>query len=263
MTASAYPRQRNRTPEHSNPVSFHDPLLTPFVGTGLIALPVFVIIAMLRSRVSCVSVGVAEVRRASDQRPTVLAIARIRPFPSGANGRTLEREGRSEGRIGAWPDVADAADLGGDRMARIVVGVDGSEQATRALARALIEARLRGAELDVVHAVPEPLMFADPVLAPPPPPERLREAGARLIEQALAEVDTEGIDIERVVAVGHTSRVLCDVAKGADLLVVGSRGHGGFRGLLVGSVTHQVVAHAPCPVLVVVPDARNGREGER
>lgn len=148
-------------------------------------------------------------------------------------------------------------------MARIVVGVDGSEHAARALARAVDEARLRGAELDVVHAVPEPLMFADPVLAPPPPPKMLREAGARLIEQALAEVDTDGIEIERIVTIGHTSRVLCDVAKGADLLLVGSRGYGGFRGLLVGSVAHQVVAHAPCPVLVVVPEARHGRDGER
>lgn len=148
-------------------------------------------------------------------------------------------------------------------MKRIVVGVDGSEHAARALARALDEARLRGAEVVVVHATPEPLMFADPVRAPPPSPQVLREAGVTLIEQSLAAVNTEGIAIERVVMVGHTSQVLCDVAQGADLLVVGSRGYGGFRGLLVGSVTHQVVAHATCPVLVVVPEARHGREGEQ
>jgi nucleotide-binding universal stress UspA family protein len=147
-------------------------------------------------------------------------------------------------------------------MARVVVGVDGSEHAARALTRAVEEARLRGAVLDVVHAVPGPVMFADPVLAPPPSPERLREAGAKLVEQALTGVDIEGLETARVVAVGHTSRVLCDVAADADLLVVGSRGYGGFRGLLVGSVTHQVVAHAPCPVLVVVPEGRRGRHGE-
>ena len=143
-------------------------------------------------------------------------------------------------------------------MTRVVVGVDGSEHAARALARAVGEARLRGAGLDVVHAIPEPLKFADPVKAPPPAPEKVREAGAKLIEQALAGVDVGGLETARIVAVGHTSRVLCDVAEGADLLVVGSRGYGGFRGLLVGSVTHQVVAHAPGPVLVVVPEDRHG-----
>lgn len=148
-------------------------------------------------------------------------------------------------------------------MTRVVVGIDGSEHAGRALARAVEEARSRGAELDVVHAAPAPLKFADPVKAPPPAPERLREAGAKLIDQALAEVDIRDLETTRIAAVGHTSRVLCDVARGADLLVVGSRGHGGFRGLLVGSVTQQVVAHAPCPVLVVVPEARHGRDGER
>lgn len=148
-------------------------------------------------------------------------------------------------------------------MRRVVVGVDGSEHAARALARAVEEARLRRAVLDIVHAVPGPVMFADPVLAPPPSPERLREAGAKLVEQALAGVNTEGLETTPVVAVGHTAKVLCDVAEDADLLVVGSRGYGGFRGLLVGSVTHQVVAHAPCPVLVVVPEGRHGSEGVR
>ena len=145
-------------------------------------------------------------------------------------------------------------------MARIVVGVDGSEHAGRALGRAVKEARLRGARLDVVHAIPVPLKFADPVLAPPPPLDELREAGEKLIEQALAAVDHEGLDVRRITSVGHTAQLLCDAAEGADLLVVGSRGFGGFRGLLVGSVTHQVVAHAPCPVLVVVPGGPGGRD---
>jgi nucleotide-binding universal stress UspA family protein len=155
-----------------------------------------------------------------------------------------------------------AGDVEGGRMKRVVVGIDGSEHAARALARAVEEARLRGTKLEVVHVVPEPLMFADPVLAPPPPPQELRESGAKLIEQALAAVDLEGLEIGRTVTVGHTAKVLCEVAKGAGLLVVGSRGYGGFRGLLVGSVTHQVVAHAPCPVLVVVPEGRHGRQAE-
>ncbi len=145
-------------------------------------------------------------------------------------------------------------------MARIVVGVDGSEHAVQALDRAVQEARLRGARLEVVHAVPEPVMFADPVFAPPTPIAKLRVAGKELIEQALTAVNVEGLEIGRTIAVGHTAQVLCHAAEGADLLVVGSRGYGGFRGLLVGSVTHQVVAHAPCPVLVVVPEGRGRRQ---
>jgi nucleotide-binding universal stress UspA family protein len=145
-------------------------------------------------------------------------------------------------------------------MKRIVVGVDGSEHAARALARAVQEARMRGARLQVVHALPEPVLFADPVFAPPPPIAKLRAAGAELIEQALAAENVEGLEVGRTIAVGHTAQVLCDAAKGADLLVGGSRGFGGFRGLLVGSVTHQVVAHASCPVLVVVPEGRRGRQ---
>lgn len=141
-------------------------------------------------------------------------------------------------------------------MARVVVGVDGSDQSRRALTLALEEARLRGAQLDVVNAVPEPYMLADPVMAPPPPREGLQAAGLELIDRALTGVDTGSTEIERIAAIGNTVHVLCDVAKGADLLVVGSRGFGGFRGLLVGSVTHQVVAHAPCPILVVVPEGR-------
>lgn len=141
-------------------------------------------------------------------------------------------------------------------MTRIVVGIDGSEDSDRALRCAIEEAELRKATLEVVYAVPEPIMLADPVLIPTPPREDLRASGMQLLDQVLDRVDTGGLEVERIVAIGNTSNVLCDAARGAELLVVGSRGFGGFRGLLVGSVTQQVVAHAPCPVLVVVPEDR-------
>lgn len=141
-------------------------------------------------------------------------------------------------------------------MSRVIVGIDGSEHAERALRHAVTEARLRDATLELVLAVQEPVMVADPVLVPMPPSDQLREQGFALLEEVEQRVDTSGLEVERIVAIGHTANVLCDVAKGADLLVVGSRGFGGFRGLLVGSVTQQVVAHSPCPVLVVVPDDR-------
>jgi nucleotide-binding universal stress UspA family protein len=141
-------------------------------------------------------------------------------------------------------------------MSRIVVGTDGSEDSKRALNCAVHEARLRGADLDLVYAVPEPLMLADPVLIPSPPRETLHAEGLAVIEKVLSDIDTGELHTEPIAAIGSPANVLCQVAKGADMMVVGSRGLGGFRGLLLGSVTQQVVAHAPCPILVVVPEDR-------
>jgi nucleotide-binding universal stress UspA family protein len=141
-------------------------------------------------------------------------------------------------------------------VGNVVVGIDGSEHARRALRRALAEAKLRGADLVVMHVVPSPNPLADPVLAPTPPREERLSAGRALVDAALAEIDKDGVRIERYAAIGNVARVLCEAADGADLLVVGARGLGGFRGLLVGSVTQQVITHAPCSILVVVPEDR-------
>lgn len=138
-------------------------------------------------------------------------------------------------------------------MTHIVVGVDGSEPAARALRRAVDEARLRDAKLDVVHAVPEPIVVAAAWVAPPPHDE-VRASALEVIDEMLEGVSLEGVDIERVAITGNTASELCGLAKDADMLVVGSRGLGGFKGLLLGSVTQQVVAHAPCPILVVGPE---------
>jgi nucleotide-binding universal stress UspA family protein len=142
-------------------------------------------------------------------------------------------------------------------MKRMVVGVDGSDHAKRALRWAVDEARMSGAELVVAHVAGRPRSSAT-VLAPPgPTTEELAELGLELVvDEALAEVDTGELEVERVSRPGHVAEVLCELAGGADLLVVGARGLGGFRGLLLGSVTQQVVAHAPCPVVVVVPEDR-------
>lgn len=141
-------------------------------------------------------------------------------------------------------------------MARIVVGVDGSAQARRAVRLAVEEARLRSGDLAVLYCVPEPSLLVDPVIMPQPPRADLQAAGFRVIEETLANVDLGGARVQRIVEFGGAARALCEVAKGADLLVVGSRGRGGFRGLLLGSVAQQVAAHAPCPVMIVVPEGR-------
>lgn len=74
----------------------------------------------------------------------------------------------------------------------------------------------------------------------------------RTLDTAIKESNYDGpVEIQSLVQQGHPARVLVDAAAGAKLLVVGSRGHGGFAGLLLGSVSDYVIAHAPCPVLVI------------
>jgi len=144
-------------------------------------------------------------------------------------------------RPGLTPAVADRG--------RVVVGVDGSEDAVRALAWAAEESRLRDATLVVVHAWSLPAI-AVPLIADPAP---IRDAAGELVEDALvgAGVDAVPPDVEVRVVSGSPAAAVLEVAEHADLLVVGSRGRGGFRGLLLGSVSHQVATHASCPVVVV------------
>lgn len=142
-------------------------------------------------------------------------------------------------------------------MGRIVVGLDSSTESTRALKWALDEARLRGAELQLVHAYPTPELVALPAVVTLPSDDELRAAASEVVDEQLAKVGpSEEVEVRTTVRSGGAAAVLCEVAEGADLLVVGARGLGGFRGLLLGSVTHQVVAHAPCPVVVTVPEHR-------
>lgn len=142
-------------------------------------------------------------------------------------------------------------------MARIVVGLDSSENSLRALRWALTEAELRGAELQLVHAYPTPELVALPAIVTMPSDEELHASAVEVIDDTIARIGGVGdVPVTKVVRAGGTASVLCEVAEGADLLVVGARGLGGFRGLLLGSVTHAVVAHAPCPVVVTVPESR-------
>ncbi len=136
-------------------------------------------------------------------------------------------------------------------MSRIVVGVDPSDNARRALRWAVDESRLRGSHLQVVHAVARPDVLALPAVPDLPSHEELVAAGERFVEDLIASTDARGLTVSWDVQVRGVSELLCANAQGADLLVVGTRGMGGFRGLLLGSVTQQVVAHSPCPVVAV------------
>jgi nucleotide-binding universal stress UspA family protein len=143
------------------------------------------------------------------------------------------------------------------REPKIVVGLDGSAQSHAALRWALDEARLRGGEVDVIHAWTYPYLGGWYEARPGPALDaevlHAIESDAReMIDVALAEVGRhEGVVVNRVAAEGSPSAVLIAAANDADLLVVGSRGRGGFAELLLGSVSHQCAQHAPCPVVIV------------
>ncbi|MGZ8650424.1 MAG: universal stress protein [Solirubrobacteraceae bacterium] len=144
-------------------------------------------------------------------------------------------------------------------MSGIVVGVDGSEGARVALAFALEEARLRGTGVRAVAAwqVPATVSASGVPALDPELPDQLQLEARDALERALEDAGglAAGVAIEPVVRLGAPAQVLLEEAQDADLLVVGSRGLGGFRGLLLGSVGQQCAHHAPCP-LVIVPHVR-------
>ena len=137
----------------------------------------------------------------------------------------------------------------------VVVGVDGSAGSVRALKWAAEEAKARKTVLKVVFA----WSFLDQPQGTFDPNYGEEQARAKL-EEILAShaADLDGVDVERLVVNDLPASALLDQAKGADALVVGSRGLGGFRGLLLGSVSQQVANHAPCAV-VIVPGEERGK----
>ena len=140
---------------------------------------------------------------------------------------------------------------------RIVVGVDGSETATRALAWALDEARARNARVRLVSA------WLAPIMAYPGAMEGadiFQKAADEILRDAERDADAHGLThpIEREATAGGAASALIDAARDATLVVVGSRGLSRARELVLGSVSHQVVHHAGCPVVVIPPLAGDG-----
>jgi nucleotide-binding universal stress UspA family protein len=137
----------------------------------------------------------------------------------------------------------------------VVVGIDGSKGSDIALEWAAAEAELRNATLVVIHAwmpsfVPEAGWGYVEV-------DSLRDAARDLVDETVASVGNHtSVTIEGEFVRDMPAHALIERSKDAALLVVGSRGRGGFTGLLLGSVSHQVLHHAHCPV-VVVPTPRD------
>jgi nucleotide-binding universal stress UspA family protein len=146
-------------------------------------------------------------------------------------------------------------------MNLIVVGVDHSEGAKAALAFAHEEARLRDATLRAVHAwqfgyngyIDYTGFGGTAPAAAGGDISELRDAAAAALDATVREAlpSPGDVKIEQRVIEGTAGAVLVDESRNADLLVVGSRGHGGFAQLLLGSVSQQCAQHAACPVVIV------------
>lgn len=160
----------------------------------------------------------------------------------------------------------------------IVVGVDGSPGSDAALRWALAEARLRAVPVRAVNAFQPPVLTdgllmvgpgALPAASSSEDLERLRTSvqaqARRVLDDALARLGApDDVEVEADTVEGPPAETLIQAGRGADLLVVGSRGRGGFAGLLLGSVSQQCAQHPPCPVVILPPtEDDDAREQDR
>lgn len=141
---------------------------------------------------------------------------------------------------------------------KVVVGVDGSQGSRIALRWAIEEARIREATLLAVTVWQYPVITTMPAFGVLPPSDQLDEDARTQLNEVLREEGALAGDIKVLegVSQGPAAAALIEASADADLLVVGSRGHGGFSGLLLGSVSQHCVTHAPCPVVVVPTEPR-------
>lgn len=141
----------------------------------------------------------------------------------------------------------------GDDIRPIVVAVDGSDSALRAARWAAAQARRRGQGLRIVHAYEWPLAYGPVYVEPGMVHEAVRATATGVVRDAVTAVSEVDPDLRPVAETlrGTPAAVLREVSKQASLLVLGSRGLGGFSGLLAGSVTIALAAHGHCPIAVI------------
>ena len=145
--------------------------------------------------------------------------------------------------------AADTAD-------RIIVGVDGSQGSRTALKWAMNQARLTGATVEAITTWQDPAQYGTAYgwTAAAFEGDTYVTAIAKELDDTIAEVSKQvpnPVTVLPQVVQGHAAEVLLHAAAGAQLLVVGSRGHGTFAGIMLGSVSQHCVQHAPCPVAVI------------
>ena len=136
-------------------------------------------------------------------------------------------------------------------MSRIVVGIDGSQHSYRALEWASEEAKLRGSTLYLIHSwqYPPPMPDGSGGIAP----ADIEGVAKEVVDKAKATLDDDLV-VEAEIANASAGHALVEASEGADMVVVGARGLGGFKGLLLGSVSQQVAHHAKCPIVIVPSD---------
>ncbi|APU43195.1 MULTISPECIES: universal stress protein [unclassified Streptomyces] len=150
----------------------------------------------------------------------------------------------------------------------IVVGVDGSGHSRRAVRWAVEQARLIGGRVHAVMAWdwnrnPFALGMAEAQFAEQVASTAEEAARRKLADTVTAAVGASpGVPVFRRVEQGPPAQILVDASKEAELMVVGTRGYGGFKGALLGSVSQQVVQYAACTVVVVRESRDEGREDE-
>ena len=149
----------------------------------------------------------------------------------------------------AQADAAPRQGAGG----RIVVGVDDSDGARRALRWALEEGRLRHPAVHVVHAWQPPYVVPSPFAGLPIDVDVIEKHARATLDRAVDAEDTRRrpAPVERILVRDGAARAVLDTAAGAGLVALGTRGLGGFRGLVLGSVTHHVAHHIRCPLVVI------------
>ena len=138
----------------------------------------------------------------------------------------------------------------------IVVGVDGSKSSRAALHWAYDEAAHHGASLTAISTWHPPALPMTPpygTVAPEGYASQPKRDALDLLQKLIADLEAREplVDVRTAIEEGNPAEVLIEHSKEADLMVVGSRGHGGFSGMLLGSVSQHLVAHASCPVVVV------------
>ncbi|HET8878153.1 MAG TPA: universal stress protein [Arthrobacter sp.] len=138
--------------------------------------------------------------------------------------------------------------MAGSGKFRILVGVDGSPQSKAALDWAVEEARLRSGEVLAITAWHYP--YVSDALGQAWDYQVFETDAGTIVQTELARAGAGGVPVTGRVVQGNPASALIEASRDADLVAVGSRGHGGFTGMLLGSVSSQTVHHAHCPVLV-------------
>jgi nucleotide-binding universal stress UspA family protein len=222
-------------------------------------------LAAAADRAAAVAPGVAIQRQVCSGHPAKELITRARE----AQVLVLGRRGHSSvlavllGSIGLQvaghapvPVVVTRGDTA--RGGPVVVAVDGSASSAAALRFGIDHARRTGSAVVAVHVVPYPLTAPATPMAPSPTlrvtledAEQIRKEGAALLDEVVDRVPADGVEADRRVLQGATAGELVAVSAAASLLVVGSRGRGGFAGLVLGSVSQHALAHAAAPVAVI------------